>query len=121
MTPPELASVAIRVHHMEAMIAFYSEAFGAHFREVDTFGLSSQFGEVAGITLKLVPIREAADFEGFPVHQLGFNVTDLQGVLAAAKKHGGRLEGDVLENEGGVQAALRDPDGNTVEIYSPRR
>lgn len=120
MTTPDLASVAIRVHHMQAMVAFYSEAFGAQFHEVDTFGLHSQFGEVAGITLKLVPIREAADFEGFPVHQLGFNVTDVQSVVAAAERHGGRLEGDVLERDGAVQAALRDPDGNTVEIYARR-
>ena len=106
MTPPDLASVAIRVHHMQAMVAFYSEAFGASFRELDTFGLRSRFGEVAGIMLKLVPIREAADFEGFPVHQLGFNVTDVQSVLAAAERHGGRPEGDVLERERVMQAAL---------------
>jgi predicted enzyme related to lactoylglutathione lyase len=100
------------------MVAFLSEAFGARFREVETFGLRSHFAEVNGITLKLVPIREAVDFDGFPVHQLGFKVADVESVIATAQKHGGRLEGDILRQAGGVRAAIRDPDGNTIELYS---
>ena len=45
---------------MQAMVDFYSEAFGVVFRPVDTSGLPSQFGELQGITLKFVPIREQA-------------------------------------------------------------
>ena len=102
---------------MEAMTAFYSEAFGAKFRPVDTGGLASQFGEVAGITFKFVPIRDAADFTGFPLHQPGFNVPDVKAVIAIAIKHGGRQEGQILREGNSVQAAVRDPDGNTIELY----
>ncbi len=112
-----LNTVAIRVHHMEAMVAFYTEAFGGVFRAVDTFGLKSQFGEVAGITLKLVPLLEAADFDGYPSHQLGFEVASVEDVIALAIKHGGRQEGDVQDNDGKQHAAVRDPDGNTIEVY----
>lgn len=113
-----LSTVALRVHRMEQMVAFYTQAFGASFREVNTNGFKSQFGEVAGITLKLVPIRAAVDFEGYPVHQMGFTVSDVDAVIKLALKHGGRREGEVLRDGGRVMAAVRDPDGNTIELYS---
>lgn len=40
-----LTSVAYRVHRTRAMVAFYTEAFGARFREVNARGIRSQFGE----------------------------------------------------------------------------
>ena len=60
-----LSSVAMRIANMEAMLEFYSQAFGVKFREVNTFGILSQFGEVNGITLKFVPIRDEADFKNY--------------------------------------------------------
>ena len=115
-----LTTVAIRVRHLDAMVAFYSQAFKARFHEVDSFGIRSQFGEINGITLKLVPIRDAADFEDYPVHQLGFSVPDVEAVLSLAHQHGGRPEGDILREGNTVHAAVRDPDGNTLELYAVR-
>lgn len=116
-----VASVALRVHHMSAMLAFYREAFGVEFREVDTGGgLTSRFGELGGVTLKLVPIRDRADFDGFPVHQLGIEVPNMESVLGAPRKHGGRVHQQPRVRDGRLHAAVRDPDGNTVELYGPR-
>jgi catechol 2,3-dioxygenase-like lactoylglutathione lyase family enzyme len=115
---PNITSVAIRVANVEAMVDFYSQAFGAEFREVDTYGIRSQFGEVHGITLKFVPIRDEADFKNFPIHQLGFTVADVEAVIALAIQHGGRQEGRTLHVDGKLQAAIRDPDGNSIELYS---
>jgi catechol 2,3-dioxygenase-like lactoylglutathione lyase family enzyme len=114
----KISSIAFRVHNMDAMLAFYSEAFGVEFQETDTHGTRSQFGDVGGIALKFVPIRESEDFENFPIHQPGFVVPDVEAVIAIALKHGGRQEGQTLRAEGRVQAAVRDPDGNTIELYS---
>ena len=116
-----LTTVALRVHRMEPMKAFYAQAFGVQFREVDTFGLRSQFGEVAGLTLKFVPIRDATDFTNYPVHQLGFTLPDekaVAAVIALALKHGGQREGAPRREQGKLHAALRDPDGNTLELYA---
>jgi predicted enzyme related to lactoylglutathione lyase len=115
-----LSSVAVRVYNMEAMTAFYSEAFGIQFNDVDTFGLASKFGEFNGVIFKFVPIRneDEVDFENYPIHQLGFNVSDFQKVIEIAIKHGGKIEGGITRNEGKVNAAVRDPDGNTLELYS---
>jgi catechol 2,3-dioxygenase-like lactoylglutathione lyase family enzyme len=42
----------------------------------------------------------------------------VEAVIALAIKHGGRQEGRVIRTESQIQAALRDPDGNTIELYS---
>ena len=115
---PKISSIAFRVANTDAMLAFYSEAFGVKFQEVDTYGIRSQFGDVDGITLKFVPIRDREDFENFPIHQPGFVVPDVEAVIALAIKHGGRQEGQTLHADGKAQAAVRDPDGNTIELYS---
>src|SRR5574339_145035 len=99
---PTISSLALRVHHMDAMLAFYSEAFHVQFREVDTYGIRSQFGEVNGITLKFVPIRDEADFKGYPIHQPGFVVADVEAVIALAIQHGGRQEGQTIRVDGKV-------------------
>jgi catechol 2,3-dioxygenase-like lactoylglutathione lyase family enzyme len=112
-----LSSVAMRVANMEAMLKFYSQAFGVKFHEVDTYGIRSQFGDVDGITLKFVPIRDEADFKDYPVHQLGFVVPDVEAVIALAQQHGGREEGKLIRNGAKTEGAVRDPDGNTIELY----
>lgn len=118
MSGPELSSIAIRVHNMDAMTAFYSEAFGIEFRDVDTFGLASKFGELGSVTLKFVPIRDEADFEGYPVHQLGLVHEDVERAIEVAVKYGGKLEGEVVRDGSKTSAAIRDPDGNTIELHS---
>lgn len=115
-----LTTVALRVHHLEAMADFYSQAFGFEFRDVETGPITSKFGEAGGITIKLVPLRDAADFEGFPSHQLGFAVADIDAVVELAQQCGGAFDSKVENPDGSVNhACVRDPDGNTVELYSP--
>lgn len=115
---PKLSSLAIRVANMKGMLAFYTEAFQIQFQEVDTYGIRSHFGELSGMTLKFVPIRDEADFKGYPIHQPGFVVPDVQSVIDIAQKYGGRQEGQLIRVDGKLQAAIRDPDGNTIELYS---
>jgi catechol 2,3-dioxygenase-like lactoylglutathione lyase family enzyme len=103
---------------MDAMLAFYTEAFGIQFEEVMTGPFTSQFGEVDDFMLKFVPIRDEVDFEEYAVHQLGFSVPDVKSVIAIALRHGGRQEGEIIVKDDGKHAAVRDPDGNTIELYS---
>jgi predicted enzyme related to lactoylglutathione lyase len=105
---------------MPEMEAFYAEAFGLQFRTVETGPFRSRFGELRRLTLKLVPIRSEVDFEGFPVHQLGFEVDDVDAVIAAATRHGGRVQDAPQRTGGRLYAAIRDPDGNTIELYGRR-
>jgi catechol 2,3-dioxygenase-like lactoylglutathione lyase family enzyme len=102
------------------MVAFYTEAFGDRFREVNARGIHSQFGRVGWLTLKFVPIRDTVDFEGFPVHELGFEVPDVAAVIATAERHGGRVQDPPERQDGRIHAAVRDPDGNTIELCGQR-
>jgi len=115
-----LRTVALRVHNMDAMLEFYTRAFGFSFESHDTYGLASHFGTLDGLTLKFVPIRDSADFVGFPVHQLGFAVQNVDAVIALATELGGRIEGAPETSGDTLHAAIRDPDGNTIELYGPR-
>ena len=118
MQSSQLASVAIQVHRVNAMVAFYTEAFGMSFEDVNT-GMPSKFATHGGITFKFVPLRASVDLEGFGLHQLGFVVDDVHEVIGLAIAHGGRAEGTVQRTEdGSLHGALRDPDGNSVEVYS---
>ena len=113
-----IASLAFRVHRMAEMERFYSEAFGLTFADVRTRPITSRFAEQNGLTVKFVPIRDGVDFSGFPVHQPGLAVPDVERVMALAVAHGGRVEGEPEREDGVVvRAAVRDPDGNTIEIY----
>jgi catechol 2,3-dioxygenase-like lactoylglutathione lyase family enzyme len=119
-TPVQLETIALRVNRMDAMVAFYTEAFGARFRQVPAGGMTMQYGVVAGVTFKFMPIRPGVDFEGATIHQLGFDVTSVEHVLSAARRNGGRLEGDVTSDQRMIRGTVRDPDGNTIELYQLR-
>jgi catechol 2,3-dioxygenase-like lactoylglutathione lyase family enzyme len=120
-TTSRLTTLAFRVHHMAKMEAFYAEAFGFKFRDENTGGMVSRFGAGNGITIKLVPIRKDTDFVDFPVHQPGFEVDDVARVIEIARKHGGSMLQAPARDGGVVTGSVRDPDGNTIELYQRRQ
>jgi predicted enzyme related to lactoylglutathione lyase len=103
------------------MVVFYSQPFNIQIHKVDMRGIQSQSEDIGPITLKFVPIRESADLENFPIHQLGFNVPDVKTDSQIANQLGGRVEGDLRKQGTRLRAAIRDPDGNTIEPYSDGR
>ena len=114
----QLQSFAMLVHNLDEMVAFYSEAFDSEFEPREIQGVNCWFGQVGGLTLKLVPLRQGVDFENFPLQQPGFRVPSVEAVIEIALRHGGRQEGEIRRDKGEVHGAVRDPDGNTIELYS---
>lgn len=117
--PCRLVSVALRCFRMEAMVAFYQDAFGFAFEAVAVGGMDAQFGRLNGFTLKLVPLSDARERDEAPSHQLGFRVDDPEAVLALAEKYGGSAFGPERVQDGLRHLAVRDPDGNPVEVVGP--
>jgi catechol 2,3-dioxygenase-like lactoylglutathione lyase family enzyme len=117
MSGSRLTSIALQTHHIDEMKAFYDDAFGGEFGEIEVAGLTCWFGQVAGITLKLVPLRPQPDPEGYPLHQLGFEVDDVETAISAAIRYGGRQDGVTSQQGGLAYAVVRDPDGNTIELH----
>ena len=115
-----LSSLAIKCHDLPAQVRFYAALCGARFSPVDVGvpGMSCFFGSGWGLTLKLVSGREAPDPDGYPVHQLGLAVDELEAVVKAAELGGGRREGELVRDDAGrvVAGCVRDPDGNTIEL-----
>jgi catechol 2,3-dioxygenase-like lactoylglutathione lyase family enzyme len=115
-----LSSIAIKCCDLEAQRGFYEALTGSEFQEVDVGvpGMRCLFGQGWGLTLKLVSGREGQDFEGYPIHQLGLRVDDIEALVKAAELAGGRAEGELARDEGGqvVAGCVRDPDGNTIEL-----
>ena len=89
---PTLSTLAIQANRVDSMAAFYPQAFGFQFRNVDVHGLPCRFGERNGLELKLVPIRSSPDFDSFPIHQLGIEVDRIADVIALAERLGGRVQ-----------------------------
>ncbi len=112
-----LLTVAIRVYRMEAMVDFYQEAFGVSFEPKRVGDLEVQFGFLGDLMIKLVPLASEQDADEFPVHQLGFEVEDLDAVLALALKYGGSILQEPVSRMDEWHAVIRDPDGNSLELY----
>ena len=113
----KLESIAIQTCRMDPMVQFYSEAFGARFEPFEAGGLACRLGRLPdGAVIKLVPLRASVDFEGFPIHQLGFRVRDVEVVISAAQRAGGTVQDSPVRTGSTIAASVRDPDGNTLEV-----
>ncbi len=113
-----LSSVAIRVYRLEAMVGFYQEAFGIAFSEKRVGDITTYFGMLGDIMFKLYPLQEDQEMDEWPTHQLGFFVADLDAVLELSLKYGGSILNEPVTRLNQVHAAIRDPDGNSLELYS---
>lgn len=117
----ELSGFTIAVHHFDAMRAFYAAIFREEWEEVELApGIRILRMSLAGMTIQLCAASvagvTAADFR----HQLRFTVADLQAAIATGLAHGGQLHSEPVETADMRFAALRDPDGNTLELEENR-
>ena len=117
----KLSGFTIAVHHFDAMRAFYAAIFGMDWEEVELApGICILRLSLSGMTIQLCAASvagvTAADFR----HQLRFTVADLGAAIAAGEAHGGQLHSEPVETTDMRFAAMRDPDGNTLELEEKR-
>ncbi len=124
----KFAYTGIRVKDVEASVTFYTKVLGM--REVERFMQPSTGGTVVilameggGQQLELNHYPKGSRFDmryevGEGLDHLGFMTTDLDGVLAEAKKAGYSA---VLEMQDPVHrwAYIQDPNGIWVEFFVP--
>lgn len=121
MGAPALRGLTLAVHDFAAMRDFYSAICGIEWEEISLApGANILRAQWGGLTIQLCPAAvagvTASDFR----HQLRFAVPDLAAALAAGKANGGRLHGELIETDEMRLAAMRDPDGNTLELIEER-
>lgn len=101
---------------MSAMVDFYQSVFQAEFQPVEAYGAMLFRGKIAGMDFLLCPQELAGIHAEQNRFQLKFQVRDLQQVIDLALTNGGSLMGAPVQNGGTKAAAVRDPDGNSIEF-----
>lgn len=98
------------------MAAFYAAVFGVELRPVEAMDTTIWVGGVDGVEFLLCPKIVAGITARENNIQLRFVVADVSATVAAAEAHGGCSLGDVVAHEGRAMGAIRDPDGNSIEL-----
>jgi len=121
-----MATVRYIVNHVDAAVAFYTEALG--------FTLRQQFGPAMAIVsrgdLDLWLAGPAASAsrpmpDGRVPEPGGWNrivvtVENLAALVESLRGQGVRFRNDVIEGPGGRQILCEDASGNVVELFEPR-
>lgn len=111
-----LVRIAIAATKVNEMVHFYEQVFKAQFQSIKTEHATFYAGQMGGIALTLIPNSVAQVKAEQNRQQLSFVVDDIHKVLALAEKAGGKNLVDLIETPEGKQAAVTDPDGNTIEF-----
>jgi predicted enzyme related to lactoylglutathione lyase len=112
-----LDRITIAVGEPSRMVAFYGRLFQAEFRAIDCGEFQLYRGEIApGLELQFCPKAVAGITATQNIHQLRFVVPELERYLALAVLAGGQVLGEVTVQGGRRCGAVRDPDGNSLEL-----
>ena len=111
-----LVRIAIAAINVDKMVSFYNQVFDAQFQAIETGGGTFYAGQLAGLALTLIPNEVAQVDAKQNRQQLTFVVANLEEVLSKAVQAGGKKLVETLESPEGKQAAITDPDGNTIEF-----
>ncbi len=120
----QLARVTVATTRMSAMVRFYNDVFHARMKEVDIGGVAMQLGHVAGIEVLLCPNDVSKVKAELNRHMLRVRVGDFDAALRRVRGSGGTVDAAPVLMSGERVVAVRDPDGNTIELitdYLPQR
>ena len=116
MTSPNLKLLVIKTLRMQELRRFY-ETLGCEFVEEQhgrgPLHLAAEIGEAV---FEIYPLPNKTS----PVDtttRLGFDVTDLDGVVDKLKTEHSEIVTAAKETAWGKRAVVRDPDGRSVELY----
>lgn len=105
---------------MKPMVAFYSAVLGLKFVEREMFGRTLSSARFGDIDVLFCPKDLAGVEAETNTIQLRFVVDDAALAFAQGMKFGGIAITEPAEVEGSLQASLRDPDGNSLELTQPQ-
>jgi catechol 2,3-dioxygenase-like lactoylglutathione lyase family enzyme len=108
--------ITIAVDSMERMVAFYSTVLGIEFSERELFERKLYGGRFGDIELLFCPKDLAGVEANVNTIQVRFIVSDLNAAFAQGVNHGGVTISKPEMMNGQRHAALRDPDGNSLEL-----
>lgn len=116
---PSLTRVVLAARDTEGCARFYTALLGMEFKAAPVGDLRFFDGRVGTLSMRIFPASIAGIEAKENRHQLGFRVVDLRATLARALAAGGTMDPgwEVIATPKGATVALRDPDGNSVELF----
>jgi len=114
----QLARITVATTRMSAMVRFYNDVFHARMKEVDVGGVTMQLGNVAGIEILLCPNDVSKVKADLNRHMLRVRVGDFDAALKRVRGSGGTVDATPVLMSGERVVAVRDPDGNTIELVT---
>jgi len=112
----KLNQITLAVFSMESMIAFYRGVFGLDFREEEMAGYVLYRAEMSGFDLLLCPAELAGNDATQNRHQLHLSVKDLAHLMEQVPKRGGSVLQEIVDHGLYREAAIRDPDKNSIVL-----
>ena len=109
-----IEGLTIAITHMEQMVNFYSQVFNISFEKREMYGSTLYSGEWGGLKLLFCPAEIARNTAVQNRHQFDILVSDLQSTMELAIKHGGKLMGEVVEDDNTQSIGIYDPDNNSL-------
>jgi predicted enzyme related to lactoylglutathione lyase len=108
--------LTIAVVSMDTMKSFYSAVLNLDFEPVELGGHDLQTGIVDGLEILLCPRSLAGVVAETNTVQVRFLVPDVEAAFVAGVGAAGSVLNEPFMTSGLWQAALRDPDGNSLEL-----
>ena len=122
-----MAIVRYIVNDVDASVRFYVDTLG--------FALEQQWGPPfamvrrGDLTLWLSgpgssaarPLSDGSKAAPGGWNRLVIETDDIAALIAALKRAGAHLRGDIVTGPGGSQALVDDPSGNPIELFQPAR
>ena len=110
----QIEGMTMAVTNMPEMLDFYTAVFEIKFEEKDMFGSKLYSGKWGDLKLLFCPAELAQNKAEQNRHQFDIVVTDLDYVLKIAVGRGGKLMGEIQEDEKWRSAGVYDPDNNSI-------
>ena len=116
---PSLVRIVLAARDTGACARFYTALLGVEFTAAPMGDLQFFDGRLGALAIRIFPASVAGIEAKDNRHQLGFRVPDLRGALARALAAGGTMDPgwEVQTLPNGLTVALRDPDGNSIELF----
>ncbi len=116
----DLVHMTLATINMPAMKNFYEAVFNADLQAQALFGTTLYAGKLGDLGFVLCPNEIAGVKAERNRHQLRFSVNDIAAIMRSALANGATRLNEIVEQDGVQLAAVRDPDGNSIEFMQAR-
>lgn len=106
----------LAIVNMNPMLTFYSDVFGIQFTPTEVAGYTLYNGAWNDLNVQFCPAALANNSAKQNRHQLTIEVNNLKEILKMIEEKGGKLMGEVTEDEKEISIGIYDPDNNSMVL-----